>query len=682
LNGTEAQPARPLRRQRSAGGVLLEFLGSMNLAITLLVAIAFASVIGTVLQQNEPYQDYIIKFGPFWFEVYRALGLYDVYSASWFLIILAFLVVSTSVCVYRHAPQMVRDMRRFRLNVQQKSLRAFRQRAEWEAPRPPAESLEIAGAFLQAHGYRVRRRDDAGHSVLAAMKGSTNRLGYIFTHVAIVVICVGALLDGNMRLKLAEVTGNLRVETRDIPASQVPPISRLPATNRSFRGNVTIPEGTAANVVFINLRDGYVVQELPFTVEVEEFRVRYHDTGQPKSFESDLVIHDDDLEEPLRRTIAVNHPWIYKGHAIYQATFGDGGSKLSLRAWPLTAGVPRESFEFDGAIFQNLPLDTHWGPITVELRDFQFFNINRVDDGEGERQFRNFGPSFTFRLRNAAGEALEYINYMLPVEQEGRSFYLSGMRESLAEEFRYLHIPAGPDASLQRFLRFQDMLYDTDRVRGVAERTAGDTLGEAGHADEGLVTSIAGTMVRLVALFGQGGFEALIADVEASVPEEQRTQALNAYVKVLQNILGALYVELLQEEGVDLSVGITEADAHFFDDAVNAMAALPTYAAPFFLELASFEQVEATGLQITKAPGKNVVYLGFILLMFGVFMMFYVAHRRVWIWAEPDNEGTRVLLAGTSNRDPRTFGEEFRQLEAGLTGSIGAHQVQDPQESK
>ncbi|MGM0679240.1 MAG: cytochrome c biogenesis protein ResB, partial [Pseudomonadota bacterium] len=45
----------------------------MNLAITMLVVIAVASVIGTVLQQNQPYQDYIIKFGPYWHEIFKVL---------------------------------------------------------------------------------------------------------------------------------------------------------------------------------------------------------------------------------------------------------------------------------------------------------------------------------------------------------------------------------------------------------------------------------------------------------------------------------------------------------------------------------------------------------------------------------------------------------------------------------
>jgi len=83
---------------------VLDFLGSMTLAITLLMAVAVASAVGTILQQNQPYQDYLINFGPFWFEIFKSLGLFDVYSAGWFLFILAFLIISTGVCVIRNAP--------------------------------------------------------------------------------------------------------------------------------------------------------------------------------------------------------------------------------------------------------------------------------------------------------------------------------------------------------------------------------------------------------------------------------------------------------------------------------------------------------------------------------------------------------------------------------------------------
>ena len=78
----------------------IELLSSMRFAIALLTIICIASVIGTVLKQQEPLNNYINQFGPFWAEVFDVAGLYSVYSAWWFLLILAFLV-SAPVCALR-----------------------------------------------------------------------------------------------------------------------------------------------------------------------------------------------------------------------------------------------------------------------------------------------------------------------------------------------------------------------------------------------------------------------------------------------------------------------------------------------------------------------------------------------------------------------------------------------------
>nr|HQC73178.1 cytochrome c biogenesis protein ResB [Candidatus Competibacteraceae bacterium] len=333
--------SKPVTR-RTLAWVLLELLGSMNLAITLLVVVAVASVIGTVLQQNQPYPDYVLKFGPFWFEVFRRLGLYDVYGAGWFIGILAFLILSTSVCIYRQAPLLWRDMTRFRTGVQLRSLHGFHQQAEWHLAgcEPEKVRAELTG-LLAARGYRWRLRTGDDHQVLAAMKGRYSRLGYLFTHVAVVVIGIGGLLDGNLWLKLKEWRGELRIETRDLPAGRIPPESRLaPGAVPAFRGNVMLPEGSAANFVFLRMRDGFLLQELPFAIELKDFQVAYYDTGQPKSFISQVLIHDQEQlgEQPLEATIRVNHPLVYRGYAIYQSDFGDGGSRLELRAWPLNSG--------------------------------------------------------------------------------------------------------------------------------------------------------------------------------------------------------------------------------------------------------------------------------------------------------------------------------------------------------
>jgi cytochrome c biogenesis protein len=86
---------------------LLDMLASMRFAISRLSLICTASVIGTVVKQNEPASNYINQFGPFWSEVFGAAGLYTVYSAPWFITILAFLVTSTSLCIARNTPKIM-----------------------------------------------------------------------------------------------------------------------------------------------------------------------------------------------------------------------------------------------------------------------------------------------------------------------------------------------------------------------------------------------------------------------------------------------------------------------------------------------------------------------------------------------------------------------------------------------
>lgn len=640
----------------------------MYLAISLLVAVAIASVVGTVLQQNEPYQNYIIKFGPFWHEIFLTLGLYDVYSAGWFLFILAFLVTSTSVCIYRNAPTMVRDMNHFRLDMQAQRLKLFKHRHELETTLPADQVEQRTRALLQRLGYRLRSSGKEGQQLIAAKKGALNRLGYLFTHLAIVIICVGGLVDGNIGLKLKAMAGQIQPETRDIPASQVPEISWLPKQNPSYRGNVNIPEGGSASLVFLQLRDGYLVQPLPFRIALKDFRVEHYESGQPKSFESDLVVYDDAEAEPLEATIAVNHPLIYKGHAIYQASFQDGGSLLELDAWSLNyREVERETFAT--AVFENTQVETGNGQLTLEIDDFRLFNINPAEEGSGKR-FQNYGPNIRFKLRNAQGEAREYENYMTPVKLEGRWFYLSGVREQVADPFFYLHIPADPNQSLQRFMTFNALLRNEDEVRQLAERATSETFAEMQLSDNRMQAEVIDTMAKLVDLFVSDGFNGIARHVETNVPTEKQMAVMDAYMKVLRNVLSTAYAHVLEQEGIDITQGISEQDAVFYDDAINTIASLPGYGSPFFLQIKNFEHIQSSGLQIAKAPGKGVVYFGFFLLCAGVFMMFYIHPRRLWVMLTPTESGTGLLLAGSGDRNQREFDQEFARLSKQLAQQL------------
>ncbi len=663
-----SQQENTARRQRSLGSILLEFLGSMNLAITLLVAISIAAVIGTVLKQNEPYNNYIIKFGPYWFEVFKSLGLFDIYGAPWFLVLLGFLLLSTSVCVYRNSPAIIKDMRHFRIDVQGKSLRAFHHKDEWQAPEPAAALAVTLGQRLQQHGYRVRHKQHEGYQMVAAMRGSIGRLGYILTHVAIVVICLGGLLDGNLPLKLAELRGELQIETRDLPMSKIPAESTLGIDNSSFRGSVNIPEGSRADFVFLGMRDGYLLQKLPFTVALEDFRIEHYPSGMPKSFESDLLIMDPELKEPLRKTIKVNHPWVYKGYAIYQASFSDGGSEVKLKAWSLD-NPAAEPLLLEGVVNGVNQITTPRGDYALEITDFKPFNVFPAEEGSG-KQFQNYGPSVIFKLRAANGEAREYVNYQVPLMVEGRPFLLSGMRTTPSEDYRFIHIPLDSDGTINRFIRFLVLARDRERITAITRQQAANELGMDPQAPQ--YQQFVDSMVGLVELFINDGIDAVVGVAEKNVPAEKRNEAISSYIKVVQGVLGTLYVELLSQEGVDVAAGIDEAQALYFDDAINAFSLIGPYGSPLLLRLDDYKHVEATGLQITKAPGQNIVYLGCVMLMAGVFFMFYLHHRRLWLRIEEQDGQSHVLFAAAGHRERSDFDREFEQLGADLRRTSNA----------
>lgn len=654
----------------SFGKALFELLSSMRFAISLLSILAIASIIGTVLKQAEPYNNYLIQFGPFWFDVFEKLGLYDVYHAGWFLVILTFLVVSTSVCIWRNAPNFAREMRSFREHVSEQSLAAFKHKHEAATALAPEMLAASAQRYLEGQGYQVRRVEREDGVLLAAKAGSWNRLGYFLAHSAIVIICVGGLMDGNLVFKAQQLLGMKKIETRDIPQSQVPEISRLKASNPSFRGSVQIPEGSSADVAFLNVADGYLVQELPFVVALKQFRIEHYATGQPKSFESDVELFDHAGNKIREATIRVNHPLIQDGIAIYQASFADGGTRLTIRGWNLFAtGV--SSFDVEGAVHQKTTLTSPAGDYTLEFVDFRPFNIENLG-GEVEtprntmsvlggspvsdhRHLRNVGPSFQYKLRDARGQAREFSNYMLPLELDGRWYLMSGVRESPNEEFRYLRLPLDANGSLDTYMRLRGALLNKALHPEIAARFARSALPPDAWETE-LETRLKASAVQVLGMFADGGFQTLGRFIEQNVPREQGEQAASSYLRILE--LAAFEALGIANRQAGLPPPDTnDATGWLVRDTLNSVSDVFVYGAPVYLQLTAYDEVKASGLQLTRSPGQNIVYLGSLLLTLGVFFMLYVRERRVWLRIRPG----QALLAMSSAKHTIDFEKEFSQ---------------------
>ena len=84
--------------------------------------------------------------------------------------------------------------------------------------------------------------------------------------------------------------------------------------------------------------------------------------------------------------------------------------------------------------------------------------------------------------------------------------------------------------------------------------------------------------------------------------------------------------------------------------------------AAYVVELADLFQGYYTGLQVTRDPGVNIVWLGCILLIAGICMAFFTSHRRVCLRIEEKDGGLRAVFAGSSSKNRQAFAAELNRF--------------------
>ncbi len=691
----------------------VELLSSMRFAIALLTVICIASVIGTVVQQHQPAVNYVNQFGPFWAEVFGKLGLYAVYSAGWFLLILAFLVISTSLCIARHTPKIMAELRTFKEGVRESSLHAFHHKATGSLALSREQSLARVSELLAAGGWRAKAQVRDHGVMVAARQGMANRWGYLAAHGAIVLVCVGGLLDGDLIIKAQMALAGKTSYGGGGSIANVPAQHRLSPSNPAFRGNLFVPEQATAGTAVISLTDGVVLQDLPFGIELKKFSVEYYDTGMPKLFASDIVIHDPD-GTTTPATVKVNEPYTYKGITLYQSSFDDGGSKVTLLGRPFGgSGSPLEVRGEVGATTQLVPSAVAAGAsspaqaLTLEFAALRVINVENLSRGSEEgatdvravdlagqldkhlgsgarptenKQLKNVGPSITYRLRDASGQAREFQNYMLPLEMDGQKFFMAGVRESLDQGFRYLRIPADERGEMDGWLRLKAALSDPS-LRAKAARSYAAEVTPA-NGKPGFGQQMEASTLRTLSLFAGvekfkgetlAGLPAIQAFLETNVPEAERAKTSDMVIRILG---GALFELLnLSREQAGLPVlRPGEESQRFMAQAVISLSDSFAYPAPLIFTLKDFQQVQASVFQVTRSPGKTLVYLGCGLLTLGVFVMLYIRERRMWIWlaGAPDAPRTDVSLALSYTRKTLDNDREFEAVRQALLGQPAA----------
>jgi cytochrome c biogenesis protein len=437
----------------------------------------------------------------------------------------------------------------------------------------------------------------------------------------------------------------------------------------------------------------------------------------PRLFASEIVVHDRQTGEKIEHRVEVNKPAFHRGMAIYQSSFDDGGSSVTLRALPLGPGEP---FEVKGTIGGATQL-VSTGPKGEEKQTLEFAtlrvinvenlmasaadqagaDVRRVDLvhsidqrlGAGDkvvtkRDLTNIGPSITYRLRDAAGQAREFQNFMSPVMLEGANVFLFGMRETPQDEFRYLRVPADEQGSLEGWRRLRAALDDPTQRERAARRYV--TLAAPADQPE-IAEQLLGTTRRVLGLFagteagklpaahGQrvSGLQSLADFLESTVPEADRLRVSEVMLRILNGALFELMNLTREQAGLKPLLPGEQAE-RYMTLAVTSLSDSYFYPAPMIFQLTDFKQVQASVFQVARAPGKNLVYLGCALLIVGVFVMLYVRDRRLWVWLQPDPAApgdttrTRITTALSSTRRTLDGDHEFERLNKALLKETAA----------
>jgi len=258
------------RKSRGFFRPIWDFFASMKTAVVLLLALALASVYGTLVEQ---------------YPALRVFSVSDLYHTPFYTFLLALIGISLAVCSINRFGSTWRTLFHPKVVVSDKQIAGMMryETLSWAGDvKGAADNAETA---LRAGSYHVLRADEGQDVALYASRGRLSIWGPYLTHLSILAIFVGAILGNQLGLD----------------------------------GVTAVKEGGYADTAYVRKTERE--QELGFRVALQKFTIRHDAQHNPTAYQSDLEILDGG-RLVMRKVIDVNHPLTYKGVSFFQSDCG------------------------------------------------------------------------------------------------------------------------------------------------------------------------------------------------------------------------------------------------------------------------------------------------------------------------------------------------------------------------
>lgn len=328
-----------------------KFFSSLKLTVAVLVSLAAASVIGTVVPQSGDAAAFFRDNHPVLYSVFSVLDIFDMYHSWWFRLLVSVLAANIAVCsvhrlsatwkfVLAKKPRF--DLSRVSKNGWKKEISVDR------------SATSVEGAVVKyverKFGHFKTERFENGFRIFTE-SGRRSRLGVYIVHTSVILLLAGGLI-GSMF---------------------------------GFEGYAAVEEGKSADHILDKNNNPI---KLDFSIRCDDFNVKFYKTGEVEEYRSKLSILEN-KQVVLQKDIIVNDPLRYKGINIFQSSYG----KIRAEAGEIGNGEIRLNFT-------SVESGMTYEKKTIMGREFD------LPEGLGKFAVREYRKSHVFMGMQDIGENL------------------------------------------------------------------------------------------------------------------------------------------------------------------------------------------------------------------------------------------------------------------------------------